>query len=398
VAGDRLRRGGHEVVVLEARDRVGGRILTVRDGLADNQYADAGAEIVYGGQPLIPDLCARLSLPLTDSFPLGNTRRRMLFNDLLLSEEEGETAARTLASAFADSPAAPYEPLSAWLRRVRLPAHAASLARAIAQSSPGGRPSFADPLEVQKNLSHASGFRKILGGSDLLPKAIARTLDIRLSFPVRRIAWSRNGVAVGGATTTVNGDRCIVAVPGPVTSEIGFDPPLPARWAQAQLALQYGNASRIIVQYADAAALRPRLAAGIFTDGMPSSLHDQSMHLPGSAMVLSGIAGGDDEPSLQSEAEVLDGVDGIVQRVVGRPVKRLFGKVIAWTRDPWSRAVVRAPLADQRTALIPFLAEPIGNRLFFAGEHTDGREGPGGMEGAARSGLRAAEEIVQSER
>ena len=81
--------------------------------------------------------------------------------------------------------------------------------------------------------------------------------------------------------------------------------------------------------------------------------------------------------------------------VVGRPVRRTFGMVKSWTRDPWSRAVVRAPIGDQRETVLPVIAAPLGGRLFFAGEHTDPRVGPGGMEGAIKSGNRVAREVLQ---
>jgi monoamine oxidase len=78
----------------------------------------------------------------------------------------------------------------------------------------------------------------------------------------------------------------------------------------------------------------------------------------------------------------------------GRPLKRLAGFVKSWTHDPWSRAVVRAPIGDQRATVLPLIAAPLGDRVFFAGEHTDGRVGPGGMEGAIRSGHRVVKELL----
>jgi len=46
VTAHEVRRAGHEVVVIEARDRVGGRVFTIREGLHDGQYADVGAEMI----------------------------------------------------------------------------------------------------------------------------------------------------------------------------------------------------------------------------------------------------------------------------------------------------------------------------------------------------------------
>jgi monoamine oxidase len=82
--------------------------------------------------------------------------------------------------------------------------------------------------------------------------------------------------------------------------------------------------------------------------------------------------------------------------LTGRNVTRTFGTVKSWTRDPWSRCVVRAPIGDQRETVLPLIRAPLESRLFFAGEHTDDRVGPGGMEGAIRSAHRAADELLNA--
>jgi monoamine oxidase len=51
-------------------------------------------------------------------------------------------------------------------------------------------------------------------------------------------------------------------------------------------------------------------------------------------------------------------------------------------------------MGDQRDSVLPLIAAPLGGRLFFAGEHTDNRVGPGGMEGAIKSGYRVAREVL----
>src|SRR5229473_3518160 len=71
VAATEIQAAGHEVVVLEARDRVGGRVFTLRDGFLDGQFADVGAEIIYHGQNHIAALCEKYELELTEQFSLG---------------------------------------------------------------------------------------------------------------------------------------------------------------------------------------------------------------------------------------------------------------------------------------------------------------------------------------
>src|SRR5438874_12974201 len=127
---------------------------------------------------------------------------------------------------------------------------------------------------------------------------------------------------------------------------------------------------------------------------MPGFVMEQTVHQGGDPIIVAGLAAGDVEPMGLTDEQILDGVDATMSSVVGRPIKRLFGFVKSWTKDPWSRAVVRAPIGDQRDSVLPLIAAPLGARLFFAGEHTDNRVGPGGMEGAIKSGHRVAREVM----
>ena len=68
--------------------------------------------------------------------------------------------------------------------------------------------------------------------------------------------------------------------------------------------------------------------------------------------------------------------------------------MVSWTDDPFARCIARAPIGDQRETVLREIKRPLGNRVFFAGEHTDERPGPGGMDGAIRSGLRVVNEVT----
>src|SRR4029077_14871057 len=68
VAATEIQAAGHEVLVLEARSRVGGRVFTVREGFAGGQFADIGAEIIYRGQNHIADLCRKNGVELSEMF------------------------------------------------------------------------------------------------------------------------------------------------------------------------------------------------------------------------------------------------------------------------------------------------------------------------------------------
>ena len=54
--------------------------------------------------------------------------------------------------------------------------------------------------------------------------------------------------------------------------------------------------------------------------------------------------------------------------------------MVSWTDDPFARCIARAPIGDQRETVIREIKRPLDKRVFFAGEHTDERPGPGGMD------------------
>ena len=394
VTASEVQAAGHEVVVVEARDRVGGRVFTVREGLRDGQYADVGAEIIYHGQTNIAALCEKQGLELTTEFSLGTEAPDMIFHGQRLSPQASAEVAGELREAIRRVPPAAFETVAQWLRRARLSEPAELLLAAIAQGTPASPLRVADAQELNVELSWGKGYRKIRGGNDRLPQQLAESLDVRLNQVVRLVGWEAGGVTVETERETFRADRVVVSVPGPLLSELGFDPPLPPKKVQALLQLRYGNGARLVAQYAEREAVHAAIGLGCFTDRGPGYVMEQSMQQPGGAIVISGMAAGDAEPALKTEEQILDEFDETLTAVVGRPVTRIFGHVKNWTKDPFSRAVVRAPLGDQRRTVLPVIAAPLDSTVFFAGEHTDDRVGPGGMEGAIKSAYRVTSEIL----
>ena len=394
VTANEVQRAGHEVVVLEARDRVGGRVFTIRDGLRDGQYADVGAEMIYHGQQYIADLCAAHDLQLTTEFSLGAETPAIIFHGQRLSDEASREIAGELRTAVKRVPPGLYETVAQWLRRARLSSDAELLLGAIAQGTPAAPLRCADSQELNVDLSWGKGYRKVRGGNDLLPKALAKTVEVRLDRLVRLVGYAGGRVTVETERETFHGDRVLVTVPGPLVSELGFDPVLPAAKVCALLQLRYGNGTRLVAQYADRTGVRAAIGLGCFTDRMPGYVMEQTMQQPGESIVISGLAAGDAEPAQMTDEQVLDSFDETISAAVGRPLRRVFGYVKNWTSDPLTRAVVRAPMGDQRETVLPVIREPIDGRVFFAGEHTDERVGPGGMEGAIRSAYRVTRELL----
>jgi len=121
---------------------------------------------------------------------------------------------------------------------------------------------------------------------------------------------------------TFRGDRVLVTVPGPLVSELGFDPVLPTEKVRALLQLQYGNGTRLVAQYADKEAVRGAIGLGCFTDQMPGYIMEQTMQQPGDHIVISGLAVVNQEwimPELGEELMKPHADDGSIQfRLAGR--------------------------------------------------------------------------------
>ena len=394
VAATEIQAAGHEVTVLEARDRVGGRVWTLREGFAEGQFADIGAEIIYHGQNNIADLCAKHGVELSEEFSLGTEVPDLIFGGERLDRAAAAEIAGELRAAIKRTRPMHYESVAQWLRRARVSGQAELLLTGIAQSTPAAPLRVADAQELNVELSWGEAYRKIKGGNDTLPRTIAKKLDVRLQRPVRVVGWGAGGVTIESDRETFHADRAVVTVPGPLTFELGFEPALPVDKMKALLQLRYGNATRLVVQYAERDLVKKAIGSGCFTDRMPGFIMEQTVHQQGEPIIVAGLAAGDVEPSGMTDQQILDTVDRTMSSVVGKPIKRVFGFVKSWTHDPWTRAVVRAPIGDQRDTILPLIAAPLDGRVFFAGEHTDSRVGPGGMEGAIKSGHRVAKEVL----
>ncbi|MCP6756689.1 hypothetical protein NL533_34200, partial [Klebsiella pneumoniae] len=79
---------------------------------------------------------------------------------------------------------------------------------------------------------------------------------------------------------------------------------------------------------------------------------EQSAHQPGDAAAVSSLLGGDAEPATVDES-VFAAVDASVSALTGTPVTRIGQLSHSWTRDALTRVIVRAPLGDQRTRVLP---------------------------------------------
>lgn len=391
-AADALLAAGADVVVLEARDRVGGRVWS--QALEDGSVMERGAEFILPADTVIRELAARLGLPLFDKGTRYGDREPRggppVARDALLAAFEvvdravrgGDVAGMSVAEALASLPLADG-------------ARAAILARVeVSTAYPANDQDAAVLLEGATTLGDFATY-SVAGGNQRIATSLAAGLRdrLRLRSPVRRLVWSPSRARVGTEGGELEADRVVLAVPAAVVGAIAFEPSLPPRAAQALAGVRVGQAAKLFLPLRSPAPPSAVLA-------VPDRFWTFTQHDPagGPFGVLAAFAG---SPLALDRLRVADGPAVWAEAVRGsRPELDLDpsdARVVlsTWADDPWalgaySARSMRSPMDDEA------LAAPVGP-IHFAGEHT---AGPfhGLMEGALRSGLRAADEITRAAR
>ena len=366
---------GAEVTVFEARDRVGGR---VHSGLLENgAVVELGAEFVLPGYEVLRETAARLGLELFEKGTLYGDREPRdgppVTRDELIAADEALRHPGT--GSIAD----------ALERLVSSPGAREAVAARLAISS-------AYELEDQDAAALAEGATRfgefpshgIVGGNDRIALALAERLGgrVRTSTAVSRVAWSAEGVVVRAGGAEAAADACVIATPAPHALELEWDPPLPQWKLDALAAVRYGQAAKLFLPLETAVPPSQTLS-------VPLRFWTWTQHgIP----AASSFAG---SPSALELLEVDRGPEKWAEAVRRLRPELAYADasplLSTWHDDPWARGAYSArtlssPLADEP------LARPVGV-VAFAGEHTAGRW-HGLMEGALRSGVRAASQIV----
>jgi len=382
VAADELARGGAEVVVLEARSRVGGRVWS--QTLPNGAVVEMGAEYVLPGNTAVLELVDRFGLGLWDKGMrygrrdprggIGTTHEELA---AAMETVEAELAAGTHGDASAEG----------FLDSIDIPvgAREAILARVeISCASTADRVAAADLTGVAHIDDEPSP--SIAGGNQRLPLALAAELGaaVHLDDAVTSIRWDES-VRVSSRSGEVEGDVCVVAVPAAVLDRIAFEPALPEPVRRALKLVEYGHAAKLFVPLRVPAP--PSAVMNVSERYWAwTATGDGDEPQP----VVSAFAGS--APALQRldvDAGPSRWLDSL-ERLRGDLELDPNGAVLStWDDDPWVRAAYSTTPPPEVEAATRTPAGP----LAFAGEHTAG-EHAGLMEGAIRSGRRAARSLL----
>jgi len=406
-AATELEAAGFAVTVLEARTRVGGRVHTVR--FPGGQHAEAGGEFVDTSHTVLRSYARSLRLPLEDLRRQGTDlpgaaylRGRRTTQDSLHTPRVEAEIARYQARL--DALAAPLNPADPVRRGAALDRRSAGSLLDELALDPAARllveHDLRDEYTVEPHLakltadlpdSGVEAFR-IRGGNARLPRALADGLsaDVRLGTAVEAIAAGPGGVHVQAGRRTFRGDWCVLAVPVPALRAVRVSPALPAAVGE----LQYGTGVKTMLQYDPRVWQRQGFNGDTLTDLTLHTTWEATDGQPGRAGILlayTGAANGSRLGALAPAARIAEVAGELEAIYPGSRATLRKGVTISWQDDRFTGGTYTAPAPGQMTRCWAALRRPYG-RILLAGEHTDTYASY--MEGALRSGRRAAREIA----
>jgi monoamine oxidase len=427
-----LRGAGREVVVLEARDRVGGR--TLNEPIGDGKVVEIGAQWVGPTQDRVLRLIGELGL---ETFPTHAAGANLFERGGRLSPysgtiprtnpvglaEVGLAMRRLNRMAAAVPPEAPWsapkagawdaETFASWMRRNLRTGLARDILRLAIIGVWACEPRDLSLLHVLFYIRSAGSLERltdteggaqqdrVVGGSQLIALRIAEELGqrvVELGAPVRAILHGEPGVIATADRLEVSARRAIIAIPPTLAGRIAYDPPLPAVRDGLSQRMAQGSVVKCMAIYERPFWRERGLSGAVTSVSGPVSVGFDNSPPDGSPGVLLGFLEGTaarrhaDLPQSERRRVVAD----CFARLFGREAADPVGYVDrAWGADEWSRGCYGGFMApgawtDHGAAL----RQPVGP-LHWAGAET-ATVWNGYMDGAVGSGEDAAAAVLEN--
>ena len=433
VAAYELHQRGWAVTVLEARDRVGGRVHTLYDDFFQEQHAEAGGEYIdslqvhrqmhryirqFGLQ--VEPVNFEPSLPgvyyvKQQRFPLSDQGIAQILGDQVVADidrfwDQLEHLARLSISAplhlFDHPNTLALDQLTAavWIDQLNLQPTARLL---IDQYLRG---EYDEPTKVSllfllqqavvydKVPDQRLEMYRIRGGNAQLPQAIAHALGdaIHLKTPVTEVIQTESKVQVRHTRGEVTADHAVLTTPLPALRAVKFTPELPPelQWAIAEL--NYGSHIKVLLQYDYRFWRKTYGVSGRTLTDLPIGFAtDTTIQQPGNMGIMTVYVSGKYGERMLSltDAERVELALGQLEAIYpGSSPHLTVAKTCIWPQAPYSGGSYSNYGVGQLSRFWTALRQPYGH-LHFAGEHTADLY-VGYMEGAVRSGQRVARELT----
>jgi monoamine oxidase len=439
-AARRLVQAGRSVIVLEARDRPGGRVLT--ESLGGNDYAELGGTFQGPTQDRIKALATEVGIALYSTYNTGNNvfwanGRRLEYpnNTPAGTAPPDPVVAADIASAVTqldqmslevpvDGPwNAPHaqewdrQTLDTWLREhtsgsdefMALTAAATeaifgceprelSLLYTLFYIASSGNEQNPGTFERNFNTTGGAQMRRFAGGAQRVPLRVAAQLGSRvvLNAPVRSITQSASDVTVVSDAVTATGQRVIVAIPPTLTARIDYHPALPALRDQLTQHMPNGTLMKFEAIYDTPFWRAKGLNGQAVSENGPVKITFDASPQDATPGIMMGFIGGhdarvwEDRPASELRDAALQNLANYFGTEALSPNQVL---TFNWSTEVWNRGCPVAVLAPG--TLVDFgtaLRQPV-DRIHWAGTETS-TYWNGYMDGAVRSGERAATEVL----
>jgi monoamine oxidase len=381
------------VLVLEARERIGGRCDTRRmPGVP--VPVELGAEFIHGRPRVTFDLLAKAGLPAIDS----TRTQRLLHRGKLVAIEafsEAQKAVRNRSGLKARDLS-----FAAFLeRQTRVSPLTRMLARMMVEGFDAADPERASAREIVEEWGSgelgASQMRPLGGYRPLLESLLRNDVSVKLNSEVREVRWKPGAVVIEGEGFRVESERAIVTLPLGVLQSglVRFVPSLETK-AAALERLASGPVVRVAMRFAKP-FWEARLPGIAFFHSPQAPFPTFWTPLPMHAPLLTAWAGG------PKAARLTGASSDQLLRAALTTVKSVFGRVPEvesfyahdWQADPHARGGYSYVTVGGHAARRA-LGAPVEKTLFFAGEATDTSGEAGTVAGALQSGVRAARELL----
>ena len=343
IAGYELRRAGHQVTILEARSRVGGRVNTIYNAFDNGQFAEAGASRIPSDHNLTLAYIQHFNLAIDPFYPTTN-------NYFYLQNNVYSVIAAT--------------------EHINQPPWPGSVNR--------------------------REFFKIRGGMSNLPLALSTDLSDNINYdsPVESIEQTNDSVTIYTTNNTQYlADKILCTVPLTVLNKIAFSPTLSNEKSLASNGgYDYTDSTRLYTQFSERFWLSNNLNGWGDTDWPEEIWQPTWDHESNSGIIQSYLRN-----NTASELDMFDPLQQ-VENVHTRwqhvfPQLKDFivtNHVHSWQKEPWTGSAYASPTSTQNAALAAHIGAAEG-RIHFAGEHAS--QFHGWIQGAIESGIRAANEI-----
>ena len=411
-AAYRLRAEGWKVTVLEARDRIGGRVWSHHFDEAQELVCEMGGEWIGNHHHKIIALAKELNVPLeAHAYRVWLQQNGQLHAP---GKWDFSDQSRTAWSKFRDE-YAHYTVQQkhlldqydwwAWLgkigfapqdRRIHELIDSTDFGESIRNvSAESAAEEYTDTQYTNPNNTDEMDWH-VVGGNTNLAKALANRLapgSLHLSSAVVSIRQRGGLVTVATAKKSFTADACIFSAPASVLSSVHFDPPLAPAQALAADELEYGRIVKTQLLFDNRFWQDEDFS--LISDGTAHMYFHSTQRQPGPHGILCSYSVGDKADVLAAQSQKVREEElvrdlSVVAPGAARAVLNSFAA--PWQEDPWVHGAYAIYHPGQCFTIQPALARPHG-RVLFAGEHLD-KEWQGFMEGAVSTGEIAAGHLL----